>query len=274
MKQLRTICLCLLVPTLTGCGTTNKRLATEQLLVSDAVDKSIAQIDFTPLTNQTVYLDTQYIEYVKSAGFVNASYIISSLRQQMMAAGCWLQERQEDADYVVEARVGTLGSDDHEVTVGIPQNDSISQAASLVPGAPPVPPIPEISFAKRHGQQGAAKVAVFAYHRESRRPVWQSGISVARSNSKDTWLLGAGPLQRGSIYDGTHFAGARVGLPWTRRNKQRRPNGLVSYFDEAHFRSPEEARMQYEGQLAGFEEEVGGVQLKPVPINDKAEESD
>ncbi|MEC9094209.1 MAG: DUF6655 family protein, partial [Planctomycetota bacterium] len=55
----------------TGCGTTNSRSATEQLLMSDAVDQVIRQINFTPLAGRTVYLDPAYITPVKTAGFVN-----------------------------------------------------------------------------------------------------------------------------------------------------------------------------------------------------------
>ena len=44
-----------------GCGTTLQRSATEQLLASDAIDRTIAQIDFSLLADRKVYLDPQYI---------------------------------------------------------------------------------------------------------------------------------------------------------------------------------------------------------------------
>ena len=56
----------------------------------------------------------------------------------------------------------------------------------------------------------AAKVAVFAYDRETREPLWQSGIAQAGSSARDTWILGVGPLQYGNIYNGTRFAGKRI----------------------------------------------------------------
>jgi hypothetical protein len=46
---------------LSGCGTTNQRTGTEQMLMSDAVDMSISRIDFRPLAGQRAYLDTTYI---------------------------------------------------------------------------------------------------------------------------------------------------------------------------------------------------------------------
>jgi hypothetical protein len=91
-------------------------------------------------------------------------------------------------------------------------------------------------LAKKEDLLGASKVALFAYHRETRLPVWQSGISVATSNARDGYILGMGPIQNGTIYHGTHFAGSRMQIPLL-SNKQQKPptRGLVSYFDEALF---------------------------------------
>jgi hypothetical protein len=194
-----------------GCGTTRDKLATEQLLLSDAVDRAVARIDFSPLKGEKVYLDTSYLKEVKSAGFVNADYIISSLRQQMASSGCLLQENREDAVYIAEARVGVLGSDAHDVNYGIPGSNGITAAATLVANAAPLPSLPEISFARKTDDSAATKVAVFAYDRVTREPVWQSGLSVARSRAQARWLLGAGPFQSGTIYEGTQFAGRKLG---------------------------------------------------------------
>src|SRR5262245_58090299 len=116
-----------------GCGTTKQSEATQQLLASDAVDHSIAAIDFRALAGQKVFFDTKYLTNYKGIGFVNAEYVISSLRQQMFAAGCLLQDKLEEAEYVVEARVGTLGNDEHEIVYGIPANNGLATASSVVP---------------------------------------------------------------------------------------------------------------------------------------------
>ncbi len=198
---------------LSGCGTTKSRLATEQLLVSDAVDRSVARIDFGDLSGKKVYLDTQYLKAIKGTGFVNADYIVSSLRQQMMAARCYLEETRDTADYIAEVRVGALGTDAHDVTYGIPPSNSLSNAASLVPNAPAIPMIPEIALAKKADEAGSAKIVVFAYNRETREPYWQSGIAQAKSTAKDMWLFGAGPFQSGTIHDGIQLAGEDLEIP-------------------------------------------------------------
>ncbi len=204
------LCLCLL---LTGCGKTTSQSATDQLLQSSAIDRVIQKIDFTPLARQKVYLDDQFIRGTKVNGYVNSDYVISSLRQQIMAANCLIMERKEDADYVIEARVGTLGNDQHEINYGIPANNMLSSASNAVPASPQIPTIPEISLAKREHRTGAAKIGVFAYHRESREPVWQAGVRAERARSRDSWFLGIGPYQSGTIYEEPMFAGGRINRP-------------------------------------------------------------
>ena len=198
--------LCLVLLAVCGCGTIRQQRATNQLLLSDAVDRSIANIDFSPLAYEKVYLDSRFLQF-KNDSAVTTNYVISSLRQQMVVAGCLLQDSIESADYVVEARVGTIGSDGHDINYGVPASSAVNAAASLVSSSAPLPTLPEISLARRTEEMAAAKIAVFAYQRETRMPVWQSGTSIARSEATGTWILGAGPFKRGSIYNGTEFAG-------------------------------------------------------------------
>ncbi len=230
---LRMLILVLLILAGWGCGSTQQRDATEQLLTSDAVDRSVAQMDFRALSGETVYFDTTYLKNIKGVGFVNAEYITSALRQQLVAARCLLRDKKEEAEYVVEARIGVLGTDRHEITYGMPANNFLSAASSLVPNSPPLPTIPELAVAKRNEQLAAAKIAAFAYHQETGEPVWQSGVSPVRSTAKDTWVLGAGPFQRGRIYGGTQFAGTKLGFGFGHKEAEVVP--LVDYNKPAFF---------------------------------------
>jgi len=199
-----------LVCVIDGCGATREHQATEQLVLSSAVDRSVSTIDFRPLTARKVYLDTSYLRSVKGSGFVNADYVISSLRQQVVAAGCLLQDSSKEAEIIIEARLGTLGSDDHRVTYGIPESNMLQSAASLIPSAPVVPSIPEFAFARREAREAAAKIAVFAYDRETRQAVWQSGLSESTATARDTYVLGVGPFQGGSIRERTRLVGSEL----------------------------------------------------------------
>lgn len=221
---------------LTGCGTTNTYTVTEQLLLSDAVDKAVAEINFSDLENRTVFLDSSKVTPSKQLGIVNTDYLIGSLRQQLIAAGCLLQEDKNQADVILEPRVGALGTESQIVTFGIPKSQELSTAASIFANAPIVPTVPEIAFGKNTLQYGAAKISLFAYERETKEPIWQSGSRVAKSNAKSTWLLGAGPFERGSIYNGAKFAGVKLRIPGIGpKKKDFSPPPDIPYANEVHF---------------------------------------
>src|SRR5581483_122548 len=102
-----------------GCGTTRvtdtQRAASEMMLVSQAIDQSVGKLDFSALAGKPVFLDTQYLD-----GVVDKGYLISSLRQQLLAHGALLQEERQKALYVVEPRAGAVGTDKHSLLVGTP----------------------------------------------------------------------------------------------------------------------------------------------------------
>jgi hypothetical protein len=196
---------------LAGCGINKSRLATEQLVVSEAVDHAVASIDFSPLSGRKVFFDTQYLEGINMGPNGNVKYAISSLRQQMIAYDVRLQEKLETADFVVEARIGVLSNDGYEVTYGIPGNAAAASATVLLPTPVPVPApgMPELSIGRRNHQAGTAKVGLFAYDRVTREPVWQSGIKRGGSDVRDTWFLGLGPY---------HYRPKRNRSFWASRN--------------------------------------------------------
>jgi hypothetical protein len=194
-----------------GCGTTRwtdtARTGTEQLLISDSVERAISEIDFSVMAGKNVYLETKYIATLPVTPDQN--YIISTLRQQIIACGCQIKDKADDADYVIEARAGAIGTNRSDLLFGLPATQL--PVSGFFPAAPSQ--IPEIPLAKRTAQQGVCKVAVFAYDRKSGYPVWQSGTRQVASKAKDTWILGTGPWQKGTIYDGTKFAGERLIAP-------------------------------------------------------------
>ena len=188
-----------------GCGTTRMsdtlRTGTEQILLSAAIDRSISEMDFSALNGKDVFFDPQYLKGVSDEG-----YIVSSIRQRLLAEGVFLKAVRDEATYVVEARAGAIGTNRQDVLIGIPQTSL--PAGALAAGVPSV--IPEIPFAKKTLQKGVAKIAVFAYNQTTGQALWQSGASPITADARDTWVLGTGPFQRGSIYTGASFAGQRV----------------------------------------------------------------
>src|SRR5262245_39202928 len=166
-KQLVSIICALLCTTGSGCGTVKQtgtaRTGTEQLLLTNAWDSALSKVDFRPLTGVPIYLDTTNV------AAVDQGWVVSSLRQALLTRGVLLRTKPEQAQWIVEARVGAYGTDAYNVLVGVPQ----TTVPPTLPGVP-AGTIPEVSLMKKSHQEGVAKVALFAYDRASGQLVWTS----------------------------------------------------------------------------------------------------
>ena len=189
-----------------GCGTVKTsgtaRTGTEQLLLTNAWDTALQKVDFRPLTGVPVFLDATNVSAV------DQGWVVSSIRQAMLTQGVLLRAKPEQAQWVVEARVGAYGTDESNWLLGIPQT-TIPQTITGVPAGT----IPEMAVIKKNDQQGVAKLALFAYDRASGQLVWNSGTTMATATAKDVYLGGVGPIQSGSIRGGTNIVGVRIPLP-------------------------------------------------------------
>ena len=189
-----------------GCGTIKTtgtaRTATEQLLLTNAWDSAVQKVDFRPLAGVPVFLD------VANVTAVDQGWVVSSLRQALLTQGVMLRQKPEQAQWVVEARVGAYGTDQYNWLVGIQQTTVPPTLAGLPTGT-----IPEIPLIKKSDQRGVAKLALFAYDRTSGQLVWTSGTLVAIATAKDMHVLGVGPIQSGTIRGGTDFVGVRLPIP-------------------------------------------------------------
>jgi hypothetical protein len=219
-----------------GCGATRTtdtaRTATEQLLISDAIDRAVQEVDFQPLAGQTVYLDTAALKDV-----TDRNYLVSTLRQHLLANGCTLRDNREEADFVVEARAGAIGTDRNDLLFGIPATN----VPQILPfqGVPAA--IPEVPLAKRRDQRGVAKLSMFAYHRASGTPVWQSGLAVRESSSNDVWVFGAGPFEHGTVQKSKLVAAQRA----AKTDAARRTRGDVNLAQRKVFTSPTNLVQQF-----------------------------
>jgi hypothetical protein len=197
------------------------------------MDRAVSKLDFRALAGKTVYLDSAALN-----SYTDSDYLVSLLRQHMLASGCLFRDSKTEAEYIVEARAGAIGTDRSDVMFGVPAVN----VPSMLPlnGIPPQ--IPEMPLVKKTDQRAVTKLAVFAYNRETGRPVWQSGTIPMESTAKDVWVLGAGPFQRGTIYEGTVFAGDQLKLPLIDPGNDR-DTDHVSVADEAYFIEPGEREM-------------------------------
>ena len=243
-----------------GCGTTrwtnSPRTGTELLLISDAIDRSVDRMDFRAMADESVFLDSQYLR-----GTIDEGYIVSSLRQKLLASGCALTEERAKAQFIVEARSGGVGTDQTDLVFGVP-SVNIPPILGSVGGVPPS--IPEIPLIKKTAQKAVAKLAVFAYERANGRAVWQSGATPVGSVAKATYIFGAGPFQQGTIYERPKFAGRNLPILQTLsaagHSREDDDGNSLSVTSHAVFLDQDPQSNQV--QLAGHDEPVPGASSK------------
>jgi hypothetical protein len=214
-----------------GCGTVKQsgtsRTGTEQLLLTNAWDRAVQKIDFSPMTGVPVYLDTANVSAV------DQGYVVSSIKHALLNQGVLLKQKPEQAQYIVEARVGAYGTDSYNLLIGVPQT-TVPQTITGMPSGT----IPEISLAKKIDQLAVAKLSLFAYDKTTGHKIWDSGDQIDTASAKDTYIGGFGPIQSGTIRGGTQVLGVKVPLTseddseskvkrkwWQRRPKKAEPKG-------------------------------------------------
>lgn len=169
-----------------GCTSTNSsntpRTATEQLLISNAVDDSLSNIDFGAFAGHDVFLEEKYIESV------DKNYIIASVRHRLMMQGVRVVDKKEGSDICLELRSGGVGTDSTDMFLGVPE-------ISL----PGLVTLPEVRFVTKESQEAAAKLGIVAYHTETGNILGEGGVSLAQSDRNNWYVLGVGPYQNGSL---------------------------------------------------------------------------
>jgi hypothetical protein len=178
--------------------TDTPRSAVEQLLVSQAVDLALARVDFAPLAGKKVFVQEKYLDGL------DKNYVAASVRHRVLSSGARLVDKETDADVVVEIRSGGLGTDRTESFIGSPQ--------LAVPGPMPLQ-IPEVQVVTNKRQTATAKIGIVAYDARTRQALGAGGVSIARSDDNNWFVLGMGPFQRGSVREEMQQAAIENVLP-------------------------------------------------------------
>lgn len=169
-----------------GCSTSSTsntaRTAREQLLISNAVDQALDSVDFSSFYGQKVFFDQTYLDGT------DKSYVVGSVRHRLLLNGAILASAADDAEVILEARSGGIGTDMAETFYGVPE--------VVVPG---MLTIPELKAATRTSQKGTAKIAFVAYDAATRRVLGTGGTSLAVSDYNDWHVLGIGPFRTGTV---------------------------------------------------------------------------
>lgn len=169
-----------------GCSSSatsnTSRTAREQLLISNAVDQSLSKVNFSSLAHTRVFIEDKYMDGV------DKPYVMGTLRHHVLRSGASVVDKADDADVILEARSGGIGTDMAEKFVGVPE--------ITLPG---MLSIPEVRLAENKAQQAYAKIGLAVIDAKSKRLLGDGGISMARSNDSNWFVMGIGPFQEGSI---------------------------------------------------------------------------
>lgn len=169
-----------------GCAQTKTsntaRTATEQLLISNAVDQALDKIDFRAFRGHTVYLDDRFVDCI------DKQYVISSVRHRILHQGAILVLKPEDAEVLVEMRTGVVGTDIADSFLGIPE--------VTLPG---MLTLPEVRVLTRQVQTGTAKLGVVAVDAKTKQVLGEGGMTLAQSDTNSWFIAGVGPFRTGSI---------------------------------------------------------------------------
>jgi len=163
-----------------GCVTNNNTLparsATEQLLLSTAMDRALQSANLVAFANQKVFVDTTYFDSYDSR------YAIGTVRDALSRAGALLEDNVTNSDIIVEARSGALSIDSSVLLFGVPNMAvPIPLAGSLS--------IPELAFYKSDKRRSTAKIALLAFAKESGAHIYSSGPLDGKSYDKRYKLL-------------------------------------------------------------------------------------
>ena len=101
-----------------GCTTSHitvpARAGIEQLLLSTAADNALKGVEIPQVAGEKVFLVETYVDSY------DKHYVIGSIRALLSENGALLQNNLNDANVIIEARVGGLGMDASESLVGMP----------------------------------------------------------------------------------------------------------------------------------------------------------
>jgi len=195
-----------------GCATIRvtdpKQTATEQFLMSQAVSRSLEQLNVDALRDRKIWLETGYFtgaEQVVVNGEVRQrlfttpeqAFAAAELRERLLLGGARIVQDKKEAEVIVEMRSGGIGIDRLENLIGVPATVLGGVVGGTTAGIPVS--IPEIALYKNTRQRGFASVSFVAYRADTGEYLTSSGPYVGRTIRDDFWLFGAGPRTVGNV---------------------------------------------------------------------------
>jgi len=152
------------------------RSATEERLVSTAIDRAADRLAQQMPANLKIYLDTTSLEGP------DAHYAAATVADRLLRRGLRLMSKPADADAVVVVRSGVLSTDDKTTLIGMPQ--------FAVPFFPVgnLLTIPELDFYRKMHAKGVAEFAATGFDPKTGRMVVSTDPQFGFSNKTD-WVV-------------------------------------------------------------------------------------
>jgi hypothetical protein len=198
----RAVLSALLVVATTGCATIRvtdpPRTATEQFLLSGAVEAAINQLSADALRDRVVFVDTTYLTTAWQTA-PELSFMMGEFRAKLLKGGARLAPTRDKAQIVIEVRSNGVSIDRLEFLLGIPSIGFGAIASGIAASAGTPLLTPELAILKSTRQYGFASVAFVAYWADTGELLASSGPFVGRTFREDWWILGTGPRTIGDI---------------------------------------------------------------------------
>ena len=154
----------------------------EQLLFSTAIDRALSELDLEAigrLKGFKVYLSTVYLQTL------DQEYLVGSLRDLLLSSGVLVVDDIAQAEVIVEVRTGANSLDSATVTAGIAEDQALPNPVTGAPVA-----LPELAFFKKQNNVSLTKVALVAYHADSREHIFSSGTLLGGAYDRHYQFLG------------------------------------------------------------------------------------
>ncbi len=168
------------------------RTGTEQLLLTGTWDDALGRVDFRPMADKRVFVDSQFLSQV-----VDKDYVVSSIYRAMGEQGVLMETNKDKAQIILEPMFGAYGTDMRDAQVGLP---SMALSPSLLTGAALAGTSSgnSMNVSQTNREDAVVKAILYAYDGKSGRLVWESGWLLNAQGVRDHFFMGAGPYRMSS----------------------------------------------------------------------------
>ncbi|MFW6118812.1 MAG: DUF6655 family protein [Planctomycetota bacterium] len=169
-----------------GCGSFREtfppRSASEQLLISEAVDAAVADMPTDWMEGRVVYVEPANLDAY------DKPYVVQRLHNAVLESGGRLSEGREGADVVLEVASGALSVDKGQWLLGIPE------LPLPIPLADETLKLPEVPLFKLVSYAGKAKLISTAVEAESGASHRELPVCYGRVRHRLWWAFIVGPF--------------------------------------------------------------------------------